>query len=77
MKFFICQECGHVTLEDPLEKCPACGGTAFREDQFAVHSLKQEGREKHVSVISVDPDSLQAPGKCTDIDISEGSVFYP
>ena len=77
MKFFVCEDCGHVAFDKAPAECPVCKSSKFREQADAVKDSSLEGKEKHVPVITVTAACGLAPDTCRDVHVKVGSITHP
>ena len=77
MKYFVCEDCGHVSFETAPAKCPVCFMSKFTEKTDAIKDAGLEGKEKHIPVITVTQACGLAPDSCRDVHVKVGSIVHP
>jgi desulfoferrodoxin-like iron-binding protein len=75
----VCLVCEHIEFGSIPANCPVCYAAKdkFKEDAKAVIPSAQEGKEKHVPVLSLSPGCTLIPEGCRDVAIKVGSVPHP
>jgi len=80
MKGFVCEHCGHVSINGSApESCPVCFTSKFMEKEDALKTASDEAdkSEKHSPVIVVNKTCGLIPGGCVDVHVKVGSVLHP
>jgi desulfoferrodoxin-like iron-binding protein len=83
MKLFICQECGHMEFNSPVDKCQICMSEKFNENNnvFKESEQKSQGKEtsdKHVPLITISEQCGLIPDMgCVDIMVRIGKTLHP
>lgn len=78
-QMFVCQVCGMVSFGSVPAVCPVCFAPKekFKEDAQAIHPAEQEGKEKHVPVLTAAMACGLIPNECKDVHVKVGSVVHP
>ena len=77
MKGFVCGTCGHIEFDQAPEKCPVCGSPKEVFAEKDAIKTEDEGKEKHVPVITISKECSIAGEGCIDINARIGETLHP